>query len=108
MIDTTQVRYSRSGNVARLTFDRRGQLNALSPLLIDEALQVAQAVATSDARVLVVSGAGRSFSAGSALKAVSSPDYTREAARRFSEQARSLALTLETMPQPVIAQVSGH
>lgn len=108
MRETTQVRFSRTGAIARLTFERRAQLNALSPLLIDEALDVAKAVAASDARVLIVSGAGRSFSAGVDLKAVSAPEYTREVARRFSEQARTLALTLETMPQPVIAQVSGH
>jgi enoyl-CoA hydratase/carnithine racemase len=106
--ETTEVRYGREGHVARLTFDRPKQLNALSPTLIAEAHGVAEEVAASDARVLIVSGAGKSFSAGVDLKAASAPDYTREVARRFSEQARALALLFETMSQAVIAQVSGH
>lgn len=108
MKETTEVRYGREGHVARLTFERPKQLNALSPTLIAEAYGVAEEVAASDARVLIVSGAGKSFSAGVDLKAASAPDYTREVARRFSEQARALALLFETMPQAVIAQVSGH
>lgn len=108
MFETTQVRLAREGHVARLIFDRPAQLNALSPTLIDEALQLTLAVAGSDARVLIISGAGRSFSAGVDLKAASSPDYTREVAHRFSDRARMLALLFETMPQATIAQVSGY
>jgi enoyl-CoA hydratase/carnithine racemase len=106
--ETSQVRYARDGQIARLVFDRPKQLNALSPTLIDEAFHVVEDIAASDARVLIVTGAGRSFSAGVDLKAASAPDYTRDVARRFSEQARALALLFETMPQAVIAQVSGH
>jgi enoyl-CoA hydratase/carnithine racemase len=108
VFETTQVRHAREGHIARLIFDRPDQLNALSPMLIDEALQLTLAVAGSDARVLVISGAGRSFSAGVDLKAASSPHYTRDIARRFSDRARTLALLFETMPQATIAQVSGH
>ena len=104
----SEVRLVRDGPVARLVFDRPAQLNALTPSLIAQALQAAEAIAASDARVLVVSGAGRAFSAGVDLKAASSPDYTRDVARHFSEQARALALLFETMPQAVIAQVSGY
>jgi enoyl-CoA hydratase len=108
MKEMTEVRYAREGHIARLTFNRPEQLNALSPRLIDEAFHVTEEAAASDARVLIVSGAGKSFSAGVDLKTASTPDYTREVARRFSEQARALALLFETMPQAVIAQVSGH
>ena len=108
MRETTQVQYAREGHVARLTFNRPQQLNALSPTLIEEALDVARQVAESDARVLVVSGRGKSFSAGVDLKAVSTPGYTRETAKRFSEQARELGRLFETMKQATIAQVSGY
>jgi enoyl-CoA hydratase len=106
--ETTQVRYARQGHVARLTFERPDQLNALSPTLIDEALHVTQEVAASDARVLIVSGAGKSFSAGVDLKAASTPDFGRDAAKLFSDQARALVVLFETMPQATIAQVRGH
>ena len=105
----TTVRLERNGSVARLTFARPGSLNALSPTLISEALLVAQTVAASDARVMIVAGEGRSFSAGVDLKATAGdPDFHGEAARRFSEEARELAKLLETMPQATIARVTGH
>ena len=103
-----EVRLDRDGPIARLVFARPQALNALSPTLIAEALQVAEDVATSDARVLIVAGDGKAFSAGVDLKASTSADYTRDVARRFSEQARALALRFETMPQAAIAQVQGY
>lgn len=108
MTETTQISFSRDGHIARLTFERPAQLNALSPTLIDETLRVTQEVAASDARVLIVSGAGKAFSAGVDLKAATSPEYTREVAKRFSEQAREVEKLFETMPQATIAQVRGY
>ena len=102
------VLFARSGDIARLTFNRPDKLNALSPDLIERALVLSEDAARSDARVLIVSGAGRAFSAGVDLAAVSSPDYDADAARRFSENARRLALCWETAPQVVIAKVSGY
>src|ERR1700761_1865970 len=99
--ETTQVQYVREDQVARLTLNRPQQLNALSPTLIEEAIHVVDEVSRSDARVMIVSGAGKSFSAGVDLKAASAPGYPREVPRRFSEQARALALLIETMPQVV-------
>ena len=68
----TSVRFRRDGDVARVTFARPQSLNALSPELIDEALAVALDVAASNARVLIVEGEGRSFSAGGKLHSKSS------------------------------------
>jgi enoyl-CoA hydratase/carnithine racemase len=102
------VRFSQEGEVARLTFARPQSLNALSPQLIEEALEVAKAVAAADARVLIVAGEGRSFSAGVDLKATAAPEFRGDPARRFSEQARELAHLLETMRAATIARVTGH
>ncbi|MBV9510149.1 MAG: enoyl-CoA hydratase/isomerase family protein [Caulobacteraceae bacterium] len=108
MRETTQVKFERQGAIAKLTLDRASQLNALSPTLIDEALHVTQEVAAPDARVLIITGAGRSFSAGVDLKAATSPEYTKEVAKTFSQQARELIVLFESMPQATIAQVRGH
>ncbi|ACG78973.1 enoyl-CoA hydratase/carnithine racemase [Phenylobacterium zucineum HLK1] len=108
MPELTQVRLQRDGARATLTFLRPAELNALSPTLIAEAQRCVSSVAQSDAGVLVLAAEGRSFSAGVDLKAVSSPDYTPEVARLFSEQARDLIRQLETMPQVTIARVTGH
>ncbi|MGE5501377.1 MAG: enoyl-CoA hydratase/isomerase family protein [Ignavibacteriales bacterium] len=101
----TQVRLLRKGPRATLTFARPEALNALSPTLVSEALAATRLVAASDARVLVVTGEGRSFSAGVDLKAVSQPGYDREA---FFAEARALARLFETMPQATIARITGH
>jgi enoyl-CoA hydratase len=103
-----EIRFERDGDRAVLTLARPAALNALSPALIAEALRVVEAVAASDARVLVLTGEGRSFCAGVDLKAVTAPDYTPRVRRTFSAQARRLAVLLETMPQPTIAKVTGH
>jgi enoyl-CoA hydratase/carnithine racemase len=102
------VRFSRGGAIARLTFARPRQLNALSPRLIEQALRSAEAVAASDARVLIVEGEGKSFSAGVDLKATAAADFRGDAARAFSAQARQFVRLLETMPQATIARVTGH
>jgi len=109
MRELTQIKYERDGGIATLTLNRDEVLNALSPTLIDETLHLLQEVAESDdVRALIVTGAGRAFSAGVDLKFASSPDYTREVHRKFSEQARELVKTLETMPQVTIAMVRGY
>jgi enoyl-CoA hydratase/carnithine racemase len=105
----TEVRLTQDGPIARLTLARPQSLNALSPELISQALAAAEAVAASDARVLVVTGEGRSFSAGVDLKTTAqNPEFRGEAVRRFSDEARRLALLFETMSQVVIARVTGH
>lgn len=103
-----QVRFRREGERATLTLARPKVLNALSPTLIAECLKVVEAVAASDARVLVIEGEGRSFSAGVDLKAVTAPDYTPLVRKAFSDGARRLCVTLESMRQPTIARVTGH
>ncbi|MDB5425396.1 MAG: enoyl-CoA hydratase/carnithine racemase [Phenylobacterium sp.] len=104
----TDVRLERSGAIAHLVLHRPTALNALSPQLIEDALQAVQQVAASDARVLILSGAGGAFSAGVDLKIAASPDYTRAVAKAHTENARALCHLLETMPQATIAQVAGH
>ncbi len=99
MRELTQVRFEREGAIARLTFDRPQQLNALSPTLISETLHVTQEVAASDARV---------FSAGVDLKATSASDFTREDLKTFRDEARAIGVLFETMSQVTIAQVTGH
>ncbi|MET0182785.1 MAG: enoyl-CoA hydratase/isomerase family protein [Caulobacterales bacterium] len=102
----TEIRFERNGPLATITFARPQVLNALSPTLIEETLNTISTIAESDARVLILRGEGKSFSAGVDLNAAQA--QTREKAREFSENARKLIILLETMPQVVIARVTGH
>jgi enoyl-CoA hydratase/carnithine racemase len=90
----------------QITMNRPEAFNALSEAML-AALESALAdVARSDARVVVLAGAGRAFCAGHDLKemrAEPSLDYYRDL---FARCARMM-LTIQRMPQPVIARVHG-
>jgi len=96
--------------IARITLNRPEKLNAMSPALLgefDEAL--AEFERDSDASILVIRGAGRSFCAGYDLTAgAEGGRYTitedRWAMRRLVERWQRLW----NLPKPTIAQVHGH
>ena len=62
---TSEVIYSVDSGVATLTFNRPEKLNALTPdMMADFFEYVDQAAADPSVRVIVITGAGRGFSAG--------------------------------------------
>jgi enoyl-CoA hydratase/carnithine racemase len=92
--------------VVRVTLNRPGAFNALSEAMLDALQHSLDDVAASDARVVVIAGAGRVFCAGHDLKemrAQPSLDYYQ---RLFARCSRMM-LTIQRMPQPVIARVHG-
>lgn len=93
--------------VATLTLNRPAKLNALSPLLLADALADLESLSETEALVVIIAGAGRAFSAGADLDALSARDFTREAGLRFQASAVKLTHLLETMPQITIAKVHG-
>ena len=95
--------------VARIVLNRPEVRNALSRTLIAELATALSAFeAASDARVIVLSGAGdKAVCAGADLKGVGDRGTTLEARESFG----GLANILETIPKmrtPVIAQVHGY
>lgn len=94
-----------SDGMAVLTLNRPGALNALSPGLFVElrAHVDAIAAATESVGCVILTGAGRSFSAGNDLKAIQAGE--RPPGPHF--QAETLE-AIERLPQPVIAAVHGH
>jgi enoyl-CoA hydratase/carnithine racemase len=92
--------------VERLTLNRPDAFNALSEQLIAELDAALRTIAKSDARVVVIAAAGRAFCAGHDLKemrAVPSLEYYRALFARCS----AMMMTIQHMPQPVIARVHG-
>jgi enoyl-CoA hydratase/carnithine racemase len=90
----------------RITLNRPDAFNALSEALIDALQRSLDEVAASDARVVVLAGAGRAFCAGHDLKemrATPSHAYYQDLFARCSQ----MMLTIQRMPQPVIARVHG-
>ena len=92
--------------VVRLTLNRPDAFNALSEAMLEALEHALQEVAASDARVVVLAGEGRAFCAGHDLKEMRAEpalDYYRELFARCSR----MMLTIQRMPQPVIARVHG-
>ncbi|MCC8395056.1 enoyl-CoA hydratase [Paraburkholderia sp. MMS20-SJTR3] len=92
--------------VVHVTMNRPDAFNALSEALLDELEQTLAALAQSDARVVVISGAGRAFCAGHDLKEMRAAPSLAYYQQLFA-RCTKLMLTIQRMPQPVIARVHG-
>jgi enoyl-CoA hydratase/carnithine racemase len=105
LIEVTQDAYDLRG-VVRLTLNRPDAFNALSEGLLDDMQTHLADIAKSDARVVVIAGAGRAFCAGHDLKemrAAPSLDYYQSLFARCTK----MMLLIQRLPQPVIARVHG-
>ena len=98
---------SDQGPVTTLTLNRRRQFNALSSAML-AALQAQLDKITADesVRVVILAAAGKAFCAGHDLKEMRShPDKAFQQA--LFEQCSQMMLTINHLPQPVIARVHG-
>jgi enoyl-CoA hydratase/carnithine racemase len=93
--------------VVTLTLNRPQQFNALSEEMLTALQRELDAVAADPAaRVVIIAGSGKAFCPGHDLKQMKanpSADYYRQL---FAQCAR-LMMTIQRMPQPVIARVHG-
>ena len=93
-----------SDRVATLTLNRPDKLNALDPSTFVELRAHLDALCTDEGvDCVVLTGAGRSFSAGHDLGAIASG----EAAPSRNFEAETID-QLERLPQPTIAKIRGH
>jgi len=92
--------------VARVTLARPDAFNALSEAMLDELQAALDALAKSDAHVVVIAAAGRAFCAGHDLKEMRANPSRDYYARLFARCSKAM-LTIQRMPQPVIARVHG-
>jgi methylglutaconyl-CoA hydratase len=100
----------RTGPVLTLTLNRPDKRNALDGGLVQSLTSVLQEVASDESvRVVVVTGAGSSFSAGADLEALQGlQSASAEENLADSERLATLFETIYHLPQPVIARVNGH
>ena len=96
----------RRGAVQVLVLDRQEALNAFSPELIDELIgALDNAAADPGVRAVVLTGAGRAFSAGADISRMAQMDV--DAARVFAAQGHAMCNRIEGLPVPVIAAING-
>jgi enoyl-CoA hydratase/carnithine racemase len=92
--------------VVLLTMNRPDAFNALSEALLDALQSALMEIARSQARVVVIAGAGRAFCAGHDLKEMRAAPSLAYYQQLFA-RCTKLMMTIQRLPQPVIARVQG-
>jgi 2-(1,2-epoxy-1,2-dihydrophenyl)acetyl-CoA isomerase len=96
-----------SGGVARLTLNRPDRLNSFTLRMHEEiALAIAEAENDPNARVLLITGAGRGFCAGQDL---SDPDVKPggDLGHALQRSYNPLVRRIVSLPKPVVCAVNG-
>ena len=94
-------------NAAIVTLDRPQALNALSFAVIASFDAALDDVAVSDARVLLITGAGeKAFCAGADIKELRNRDLMAQ--QRGAELGQATFSKLERLPMPSIALINGY
>ena len=106
MKNYTTLKLEKKDQTALLTFNRPEVLNALNTTVATESLDALQSIKDDpEVRVLILTGAGRSFVAGADIAEMNAKNA--EAARIYSELGHRFMNTLQDMDQPVIAAING-
>ncbi len=92
-------------HVARLTIASPNRRNALDHAILDG---IGEAVASVEARCLLLTGEGLVFSAGYDLSSLPSDGFARVAEELVAHPFHSAIETLEAYPFPVVAALNGH
>ena len=105
--DGSLVHVERHGPVLHVTLNRAGKYNVLSEAMIASLKATLERVASDrDIRVVVLAAEGRAFCAGHDLTEMGS-DVGIEEMRALFRACSNLMLTIQHLPQPVIARVQG-
>jgi 2-(1,2-epoxy-1,2-dihydrophenyl)acetyl-CoA isomerase len=103
------ILFTVDGGIARLTLNRPDKLNSFTTQMHAEVREALAELRASNARVLVLTGAGRGFCAGQDLadRAVAPGSQGVDLGESIEKNYKPLVLALHTLPMPVIAAVNG-
>lgn len=105
-VDQAVLLTKKSSGILRLTLNRPAHRNALSGQLIDELImQLVVAEQGRTVRVVVIASQGTVFCAGHDLNELVTMNQPQR--RQLLERCSELMMTLQRIPQPVIAEVQG-
>src|SRR5262245_63433120 len=107
--DYQHLLFERTPNgVLLITINRPDQMNATNARLHWELTQVWLTIdADPEARVALITGAGRAFSAGGDLELVEEMAGNPEAAERTMREASDLVYNIVNMDKPVVSAING-
>lgn len=108
------IRLTRKEGIVRLTFNRPETRNAMTPAMGEDVARAVEEIrADAEARVLILSGSGKSFSSGGDLAMLA-----RDTGAAPSVDAPTMAgsprdfyaryLSIRSLPIPTIAAINGH
>ncbi|HYG89336.1 MAG TPA: enoyl-CoA hydratase-related protein [Azospirillum sp.] len=98
---------SRHEELAVLTLDRPEALNALSFTILEEIGRTLDEVARTDARALLVTGAGpKAFCAGADIKELIGRSLADQ--KRGAEMGQAVFAKLAELPMPSVAVINGY
>jgi enoyl-CoA hydratase/carnithine racemase len=100
------VELRRDGSACVLVLNRPEKLNAISAAVERELLDALSSEEARSSRCIVLSGAGRAFSAGADLNEVSRQDPAGIAA--YYRETGDVYERVAALPQPVIAAIHGY
>lgn len=111
----TEILYEREGAVATLTLNRPELLNPMTRPIVAETIQaLAEANADRSVRAVIITGAGRAFSAGGDVRqlAPSGDDADKNSPtaydrRSWLKEIQQMVLAIRSCEKPVLAAVNG-
>jgi 2-(1,2-epoxy-1,2-dihydrophenyl)acetyl-CoA isomerase len=107
MAEYQNIIVQHDGPISRITLNRPDRLNSFTASMHEELKEALNEVA--EARVIVLTGAGRSFCAGQDLndRAVTSGGHPVDLGMTVETAWNPLIRKITSLPQPVIARVNG-
>lgn len=95
------------GRLAQLTMNRPDSMNAMDNIMMKELADAFESLSANDeVQVLIINGAGRTFSAGGDIKKMIDPDAPMDIGEVMIDVSR-LAKALYKLPQITIAAIHG-
>jgi len=103
------IRYETAGGIGRITFCRPEAMNAITPTMLNETrAAVSRAGKDEEAKIIVLTGEGKAFSAGVDLKWLKGRHLEGgKVGSALDDPARTLIEAIRSVPKVVIALVNG-
>ena len=109
--DYTAIRYEVADRIATITFDQPEVLNPMSAEMVVETIEALDRAAQDDeVSVLIITGAGRAFSAGGDVRRLGNTEAeppTPFERRAWLRRTQRLILAIRSVEKPVLAAING-